>query len=148
MDKLVTYKVGVDANNILGFVHDINSIAPYWFLHGAVLLGAETGSKNVAKFHFAIYGEGEFIGDDELKSLHCTLINEELTEAEYQRVEGAAVIRAINICLGEANKDLIGDVLLNKHPECRDSISPGIAIIKAALVERQDTFTKEDYEEY
>ena len=149
MDNLVIKVVEVEADGLLNFINNVNESAPHWFLHGAVIVDAEEDKDGYAKkIYFAIYSEYDFLDESIQSSLKFKLSDRKLSDEEIAEVEKAAAVRAINLGLCAENYNLFGDVLLNKYPEFRSSKTPEIAIIRAALAERDRTITDEERQEW
>ena len=129
------------AIDVLKLVKEVGDAAPAWFLHGITLFDTESEDK----FKACIWGENKFWEDDSFS--YVTKI-EEITDEVRDEVLRHAALQAINICLSEELIKDYGEILLNKHPKCRNAENEYLAIIKAALQERMDTFTDEMYEIY
>lgn len=131
--------------DVAELARSISDMAPRWFLHGS------TGGRSIDpegeddRWTLLLFGEGDFVTQNsEAKGLHITT---ELSEEEYEEALTAAAAQAVRLAMHPNNYRVIGELLLKRHPECRESESDSLAIVRAALAERSDMMSDEEYEE-
>lgn len=121
---------------------DVPDMAPHWFLHGAT--GGRALDPDHESWSLLLFGESDFISSNRVGGM---LLTTQLTEEEREAALEAAAIQAVRIAMHPDNHRVVGELLLKRHPECRDSDSDSLAIIRAALTERAAVMSDEEYEE-
>lgn len=152
MDKLFIQLLICDYYESGLVIAKIDKAMPYWFLHGGVIIQTLKDNKPVSddidncdSAIIAIYGEDDFMSNIDLTDVNHSFVKRILTPDELNTIETSAAIDLLRTTINKDNISIIGDALLNKHPECRKASSSNLAIINAALKERAETFTDDDY---
>lgn len=128
------------------FRTSVEGMAPTWFLHGMTGLPCDEEEGDI--YTACIWGEGDFTLNGEYLESGVHWSEAPITEQEREKVLKDAAYAAAKIALLVSNYKDWGEVLLNRHPECRVYENECEAIINAALAERRQNFSDEDYEEY
>ncbi len=148
MDELWVHRVYGDSSSMLALSCDIRESAPLWYLHGMTPLPADPEDEDC--YSAVVWGEGKFTQNGLLPGEPLVDYSDltPLSEEEKSMVLQDAMLQALVIALRPENALEFGEVLLKKHPECRNAETPEEAIIKAALLERRSLFSEEDYEDF
>ncbi len=125
----------------------IPNMAPEWFLHGMTALPQDQDGDEDT-YTACIWGEGDFTLSGEYLETGVWWSKDPITDSERARVFEDAAYAAAKIVLLKDNYKEWAEALLNKHPECRVGDNDYEAIISAALEERKQMFTDEDYERF
>ena len=157
-DKLFIQLISCDGITAPDILSCIESAAPHWYLHGGCILHAtingeeinddKTPITSMTEVVIGVYSEGEFIDEETFAGMNYCCVKRMPTDKELDYIERVAAVDAIKTSTVESNIEILGDGLLNKHPECRKARSLNMAIISAALKERSEAFSNEDYLEY
>lgn len=161
MGILYTKLLETSGDSLINIIQQIEESAPYWYLHGVSILNARCSdidgdvSKNnditIDLYDYAliaIYSESDYFNTQLLTHVGYTLLDREPTKAEMDEIEADAALDALRIAIKKDNIGIVGDAILNKHPKFRQLESPNLAIIGAALAERDLVYTKDELESF
>ena len=119
--------------------------SPDWFLHGTTVLYHEKGVDYAGgQRAIAVWGEQSRSFKQDFEGLtfdDVTLPSEE----DMKRILRDAAVRAIKLAVTDKAITDLGEVLLRRHPACRNEATSEDAIIAAALAERAACYTEDDY---
>ena len=133
-------------SNVHAVMKEINYTEPFWELHGVTILeiqGETQGCSQDSDIFFSVYSETK-INDRIAQNHNCKPIDRQLSPTEIKGIERAAAINAIRLCICDMNYEMFGDILLNKHPNCRNQHSAEKAIMEAAIKEKEKYIIKGD----
>lgn len=149
LEDLWMQKFRGPALSLLLFLSSTSDRTPPWFLQGFIV--PECAGKHDVQIKdgdiwtVVVYGESDFLSGRS-KVEEFERLEEEVTEAERQMVYANAAKKAVVLAVRAANYQEVGELWLKHHPECRDSACDDLAIIRAALMERADVMSDEEYE--